>query len=113
MAKRAFDLFFPGPGLLVLSPLLLFVAIAAKLSSRGPVLFRQQRVGKDGRPFYIVKFRSMVVNAENAGPSITSEGDPRITRIGRILRKTKLDELPQLWNVLVGRSEEHTSELQS
>jgi lipopolysaccharide/colanic/teichoic acid biosynthesis glycosyltransferase len=102
MAKRAFDLFFSAAGLLVLSPVLLLVATAVKLSSRGPVLFWQQRIGKDGRPFYIVKFRSMVGNAERLGPGITKDGDPRITRIGRFLRKTKLDELPQLWNVLVG-----------
>jgi lipopolysaccharide/colanic/teichoic acid biosynthesis glycosyltransferase len=102
MGKRLFDLVFSVIGLVVLSPLLLLVAMAVKLSSRGSVLFRQQRVGKDGRPFYIVKFRSMVVNAEKAGPSITPDGDPRITRIGRILRKTKMDELPQLWNVLAG-----------
>jgi lipopolysaccharide/colanic/teichoic acid biosynthesis glycosyltransferase len=102
MAKCAFDLFFSVAGLLVLSPLLLLLAIAVKLSSRGPVLFRHRRIGQGGRPFDIVKFRSMVVNAENVGRSITPEGDPRITRMGRALRKAKLDELPQLWNVLVG-----------
>jgi lipopolysaccharide/colanic/teichoic acid biosynthesis glycosyltransferase len=101
MAKRAFDLFFSVVGLLVLSPLLLLLALAVKLSSRGPVLFWQQRIGKDGRPFYIIKFRSMVVNAEKLGLSVTKVGDPRITRVGRFMRKTKLDELPQLWNVLV------------
>jgi lipopolysaccharide/colanic/teichoic acid biosynthesis glycosyltransferase len=100
--KRLFDIVFAAVGLVVLSPLLLLVAVAVKVSSRGPVLFRQERIGQGGRAFYIVKFRSMVANAENAGPSITPEGDPRVTRIGRFLRKTKLDELPQLWNVLVG-----------
>lgn len=102
MAKRAFDLFFSVTGLLVLSPLLMLLAITLKLSSRGPVFFRQLRIGKAGKPFYIVKFRSMVVNAEKIGLSVTRDGDPRITRIGRFLRKTKWDELPQLWNVLVG-----------
>ena len=100
--KRAFDLFFSVAGLLVLSPLLLLLAMAVRLSGRGPALFRQPRVGKDGRPFCIVKFRSMVENAENLGLSVTRDGDARVTRIGRFLRKTKLDELPQLWNVLVG-----------
>ncbi len=100
--KRLFDILFAAFGLLILSPLLLLLAIAVKLSSRGSVLFRQQRVGKDGRPFYIVKFRSMVANAEKMGISVTKDGDPRITRVGRFLRKTKSDELPQLWNVLRG-----------
>ena len=102
MSKRVFDLLFSVVGLLVLCPLLLLLAIAVKLSSRGPVLFRQQRIGKAGRPFCIVKFRSMVVNAEKRGLGVTRDGDPRITALGRILRKCKLDELPQLWNVLVG-----------
>ena len=77
--KRSFDILFSAAGLLVLSPVLLVLAVAVRVSSRGPVLFRQLRVGKDGRPFYIVKFRSMVAHAENAGPSITPDGDPRIT----------------------------------
>jgi lipopolysaccharide/colanic/teichoic acid biosynthesis glycosyltransferase len=100
--KRLFDMTFAALGLVVLSPLFVVLAMAVKLSSRGPVLFRQERVGKDGRPFYIVKFRSMVVNAEDLGLGVTRDGDPRITAMGRFLRKTKLDELPQLWNVLVG-----------
>jgi lipopolysaccharide/colanic/teichoic acid biosynthesis glycosyltransferase len=102
MSKRLFDLFFSLGGLLVLSPLFLVLTVAVKISSRGPVLFRQQRIGQDGKPFYINKFRSMVANAEKLGLSVTSDGDPRITALGRFLRKTKLDELPQLWNVLVG-----------
>ena len=102
MFKRAFDFFFALAGLLFLSPLLLLLAIAVKLSSRGSVFFRQQRVGQGGRPFFILKFRSMVVNAEKLGLSVTRDGDPRITAMGRFLRKTKMDELPQLWNVLVG-----------
>jgi lipopolysaccharide/colanic/teichoic acid biosynthesis glycosyltransferase len=100
--KRLFDIFFAALWLVVLSPVLLVLAVLVKVSDGGPMLFRQRRIGQGGRPFYIVKFRSMVVNAENAGLSITAQGDPRITRMGRILRRTKLDELPQLWNVLVG-----------
>lgn len=102
MAKRAFDIFFATAGLVLISPLLAALALGVKLSSRGPVLFRQQRVGKQGRLFNILKFRSMIVNAEELGPSITRDGDSRVTRFGRLLRKTKLDELPQLWNVLIG-----------
>jgi lipopolysaccharide/colanic/teichoic acid biosynthesis glycosyltransferase len=100
--KRSFDILFAAFGLLVLSPLLLLLALAVKLSGRGPVLYRQQRVGRGGRPFCIVKFRSMVDHAEDLGLGVTRDGDPRITATGRYLRKTKLDELPQLWNVLVG-----------
>ena len=102
MLKRLFDLFFAVVGLLVLSLVFLLIALIVKLSDGGPVLFRQQRVGQGGRWFRVLKFRSMVPSAEKMGPSITSDDDPRITRIGRFLRKTKLDELPQLWNVLVG-----------
>ncbi len=100
--KRLFDLFFSIAGLIVLSPLFLVLAIWVKAGDGGPVLFRQERVGLAGRRFWILKFRSMVVNAAAAGPSITRQGDARITPVGRILRKTKLDELPQLWNVMVG-----------
>ncbi len=100
--KRVFDFVVAGVGLVVLSPLLLVIALAVKLSSPGPVLFRQKRVGFGGKGFWMLKFRSMRVDAEETGPSITQEGDTRVTRIGRLLRKTKLDELPQLWNVVVG-----------
>jgi lipopolysaccharide/colanic/teichoic acid biosynthesis glycosyltransferase len=100
--KRLFDICFASWGLVVLSPAFLALAILVKLADRGPVLFRQQRVGQGGRLFWILKFRSMVVKAEQLGPSITKDGDPRITRVGRFMRKTKLDELPQLWNVLRG-----------
>jgi len=86
----------------VLSPLLLILAALVKLADGGPVIFRQRRVGQSGRIFSMLKFRSMVPGAERLGPSITKDGDPRITAAGRFLRKTKLDELPQLWNVLVG-----------
>lgn len=100
--KRALDLLFSLMGLFVLSPFLLFIMAVIKLSDGGPVFFRQVRVGQRGREFRIWKFRTMVVNAEKLGLSITRDGDPRITRIGRFLRKSKLDELPQLLNVLVG-----------
>jgi lipopolysaccharide/colanic/teichoic acid biosynthesis glycosyltransferase len=100
--KRAFDLSFSIVGLLFLSPVFGLLAVAVKLSDGGPVFYRQQRVGQGGLLFAILKFRSMVVNAEQVGLSVTKEGDPRVTRIGRFMRKTKLDELPQLWNVLRG-----------
>jgi lipopolysaccharide/colanic/teichoic acid biosynthesis glycosyltransferase len=102
MGKRLFDLGWTLLGLLLLSPLFLAVAVAIKLDDGGPVFFRQERVGYQGRPFRIWKFRTMVVNAEAVGRQITVGGDPRITRIGCWLRKAKLDELPQLVNVLVG-----------
>jgi lipopolysaccharide/colanic/teichoic acid biosynthesis glycosyltransferase len=100
--KHAFDLIFAIGGLLFLSPVFALLAMAVKLSDTGPVFYRQPRVGQGGRLFAILKFRSMVLNAEKLGISVTKEGDPRVTRIGRFLRKTKLDELPQLWNVLRG-----------
>jgi lipopolysaccharide/colanic/teichoic acid biosynthesis glycosyltransferase len=96
------DVAAAAAGLALLSPLLLAVALAIKLSDGGPALYRARRVGKDGAPFYLYKFRTMVVNAAGQGPGITASGDPRITRIGRRLRRTKLDELPQLINVLRG-----------
>ncbi|HEX9011450.1 MAG TPA: sugar transferase [Holophagaceae bacterium] len=102
MAKRAFDLFWSALGLAALSPLLLLVALLVKLEDRGPVFFRQVRVGRGGRPFRIWKFRTMVVDAERRGRALTVGQDTRITRIGRFLRSAKLDELPQLINVLVG-----------
>jgi lipopolysaccharide/colanic/teichoic acid biosynthesis glycosyltransferase len=88
--------------LLVFSPILLIVAILVKLTSRGPIFFRQDRVGRGNRIFRIVKFRTMLNNAEKLGPQVTSADDERMTRLGRVLRATKLDEYPQLWNVLVG-----------
>jgi lipopolysaccharide/colanic/teichoic acid biosynthesis glycosyltransferase len=100
--KRAFDAVAAALGLLLLSPFFLLAALAIKLTSRGPVFFRQERVGKDFRTFRIYKFRTMVVDAPRLGGQITAGNDPRITGIGRILRKTKLDELPQLINVLRG-----------
>ena len=102
MAKRLFDVLCAGAGLLLLSPLLLVVALSIKLDSPGPVFFRQQRVGRFGALFRIHKFRSMSDGAASAGPELTVGADPRITRVGRFLRRTKLDELPQLIDVLLG-----------
>lgn len=102
-SKRCFDIFFSLLGISVLLLLFLFVAIAIKCSSKGPVMFKQERVGKDGKVFKIWKFRSMVVNAEAKGMQITTDGDSRITKVGKFIRKTKIDELPQLFNVLSGK----------
>lgn len=88
--------------LIVLSPLLLYIACRVKLDSRGPVFFRQERIGFHGRPFWIYKFRTMYVGAEDRGPALSKEDDPRITPFGRTMRKYRLDELPQFWNVLRG-----------
>jgi len=100
--KRLFDIVFSLSGLTVLSPFILFLAILIKEEDGGSVFYRGVRVGRHGKPFRIYKFRTMVVDAENQGASSTSDDDPRITRIGKWLRKYKLDELPQLINVLVG-----------
>jgi exopolysaccharide biosynthesis polyprenyl glycosylphosphotransferase len=111
--KRALDLLITGGGVLAISPLLLAVAVAIKLDSTGPVFYRQERVGKDGRHFWIYKFRSMVIDAdrrlaalldknEASGPLFKMKEDPRITRVGSFLRRWSLDELPQLLNVLRG-----------
>jgi len=101
-SKRLFDLFWSALGILLLSPVFLGIALAIKLDDGGPVFFRQSRIGYNGRPFTMWKFRTMVVDAAQRGGLLTVEGDPRITRVGRWLRKTKLDELPQVWNVLKG-----------
>ena len=98
--KRLFDMVCAALGLLVLSPVLLMCALLVGLTSPGGVLFRQERMGRDGVPFTIYKFRSM--RKDNAGLKISTSSDSRITPVGRVLRKTKLDELPQLWNVLKG-----------
>ena len=100
--KRLFDICTAGFGLLVLLPCFALVTLLLKLTDRGPVFYRQTRIGRYGRPFQIWKFRTMVVGAENMGALVTHRQDPRITSIGRILRKTKVDELPQLLNVLKG-----------
>lgn len=101
-AKRIFDLFFAFIGVLILLPLFLAIAVWIKLDSPGPILFRQIRVGQFGREFTLYKFRTMVADAEALGKQITAIDDWRITRSGRLLRKYKLDELPQLFNVLKG-----------
>lgn len=102
MAKRALDVFLAFIGVVLAWPLLLLIALLIRLDSRGPVFFRQERVGREGKPFQLLKFRSMVDNAYALGPKLTQKRDPRITRIGQILRWLKLDELPQLVNVLKG-----------
>lgn len=102
MLKRLFDLTVSFLGLILLSPLLALVGMLIRMDSRGSVFFLGQRVGKGGQVFRIIKFRTMVENADCAGPGITSAGDSRVTRIGRFLRQAKIDELPQLWNVLRG-----------
>ncbi len=101
-AKRAFDLALSSVALGILGVPLVALAAAVRLDSPGPALFRQRRVGRGGRPFRIWKLRTMVADAEARGPTVTAQGDPRVTRLGRVLRRSKLDELPQLVNVLVG-----------
>ena len=100
--KRIVDVVVSSLALLVLSPVFLVIAGLVKWSSPGPIFFRQERVGKHGRPFWIIKFRSMVCDAELNGPQLSSTTDPRITSAGRWLRRTRMDELPQFWNVLKG-----------
>jgi lipopolysaccharide/colanic/teichoic acid biosynthesis glycosyltransferase len=100
--KRVLDCVCSAVGLLVLFPVFALVAFCIKLTSRGLIFYRQIRVGKDGRPFYIVKFRSMTDVASAMPPGLTVSGDKRITRVGEFLRRYKIDELPQLWNVLRG-----------
>ncbi len=100
--KRMFDLVSSGLCLLLLSPLYLFLMIQVKRSSKGPIFYKQERMGLHGKPFHIIKFRSMYVDAEAAGPALSSDDDPRITPIGKILRKYRLDETPQFWNVFKG-----------
>lgn len=100
--KRMLDIIGSFIALLVLSPLLAFIALRVRLSSFGPIFYRQERIGKGGKPFHILKFRSMYVNAEEAGPQLSSQHDPRITPWGRIMRKWRLDELPQFINILKG-----------
>ena len=103
MARRAFDVVVAGSALLVASPFLLLAIVAIRLESRGGAIYRQRRVGKDGRAFDVLKLRTMVTGAEHIGAGLAvSEGDTRITRIGAILRRTSIDELPNLVNVLRG-----------
>jgi lipopolysaccharide/colanic/teichoic acid biosynthesis glycosyltransferase len=101
--RRAFDIAGATFGLLLTSPFLLLAALAVKLEDRGPVLYRQRRVGKDGSEFELLKLRTMVVGAERLGAGhAVDRGDARITKVGRVLRRTSVDELPQLWNVVRG-----------
>ena len=113
ISKRAIDIIGAGSGLLLLSPVIAIVACAVKFTSKGTVFFSQKRVGKNGELFDMYKFRSMVVNAEElkeklahqnemSGPMFKMKDDPRVTKVGKFIRKTSLDELPQLWNVLKG-----------
>lgn len=102
LAKRLFDLYFAAVVLLALAPVFALVAVLIKLSDGGPVFYRGTRVGRGGRHFRMYKFRTMVLNADKIGGASTAERDPRITRVGRFLRRTKLDEFPQFINVLRG-----------
>ena len=101
--KRALDVALSGFGVLISAPLWAVIAAAIKLDTRGPVFFGQARVGEGGRIFRVLKFRSMIVDAEkDTGPMPAGEDDPRVTRVGRVLRATAMDELPQLWNIFRG-----------
>lgn len=100
--KRACDVVMALMGMVVLSPVYLIVAVLVKCSSKGPVIYRQERIGLHGKPFMILKFRTMTDHAEQGVPCLSSDNDPRITRLGHILRKYRIDELPQMWNVLRG-----------
>ena len=113
ICKRVMDILGAGCGLVLLSPVIIIVAILVKFSSKGPIFFSQKRVGKNGKEFNMYKFRSMVVNAEElkeklaaqnemSGPMFKMKDDPRVTKVGKFIRKTSLDELPQLWNVIKG-----------
>ena len=103
LAKRSLDVALSGVGVLISAPLWALVAAAIKLDTRGPVFYGQPRVGEGGRIFRVLKFRSMIVDAEkNTGPMPAEKDDPRVTRVGRVLRATAMDELPQLWNIFRG-----------
>jgi exopolysaccharide biosynthesis polyprenyl glycosylphosphotransferase len=102
LLKRSFDILFSSIVMITGSPVFVALFIITKLTSKGPVFFRQERIGKKEKPFFIYKFRSMRVNAELAGPQLSKDNDPRITKWGRFMRKTRLDELPQFYNVLIG-----------
>lgn len=101
--KRISDIVFSALGLLVLSPLFLLIAILVRCTSKGPAVFRQERLGRDAKVFRICKFRTMAENSEHTGSGVYSDrNDSRVTKVGRFLRATSLDELPQLWNILRG-----------
>lgn len=103
--KRLIDLFGSVIGSIIISPILIIIAVLIKITSKGPIFFKQKRLGKNGKTFNILKFRTMVVNAEKIGDglSVKSENDNRITKVGKFLRATSLDELPQLYNVVLGQ----------
>ena len=104
VVKRAFDIVASSLALIVLSPVFLICAIIVKTTSKGPVFYVQERIGKDGKPFNMAKFRSMKVDAESSGtPQLSSDDDPRITKFGKFMRKVRLDEIPQFWTVLKGK----------
>jgi exopolysaccharide biosynthesis polyprenyl glycosylphosphotransferase len=100
--KRVIDVVFAFSCLILLSPLLLYISLRIKFSTRGPVIISQERIGYKGKPFKMYKFRSMVTEAEKNGPALSSDNDPRITKWGKVMRRWRLDELPQLWNILKG-----------
>lgn len=102
MPKRIFDLAVAIPGLIILSPILLIISLLIKLGSPGPIIYSSWRVGRFEQQFRLYKFRTMVTGADQKGPGITAAGDPRITPIGKYLRQSKADELPQLINVIIG-----------
>jgi len=100
--KRLLDILLSSFAFIFLSPLMLYIILRTKFSSKGPVLYKQERIGYKGKPFMMYKFRSMYVNAETDGPALSSDNDVRITPWGKIMRKWRLDELPQLWNIIIG-----------
>lgn len=102
MIKRGFDIVLSFLGLAFITPILMLIAVGIKLDSKGPVFYRQTRVGKDSKDFRIFKFRTMHINADKLGLLTVGDRDPRVTKLGYVLRKFKLDELPQLINVLIG-----------
>ena len=101
MKKRLFDIFFSFIGIIIMCPIFLIISILIKISSGYPILFRQDRVGRDGKIFSLIKFRTMDISRDS-NMTITVQGDMRITKIGQFLRRYKLDELPELWNVFLG-----------
>jgi len=102
MTKKLFDFLASLIGVIILSPILLIISLAIKLGSPGPILYHSLRIGKSKNPFKVYKFRTLVINADKIGGPSTSDDDPRLTKIGKFLRKYKLDELPQLFNVIKG-----------
>jgi lipopolysaccharide/colanic/teichoic acid biosynthesis glycosyltransferase len=100
--KRCFDIVFSGIGIILLSPALLALSLAIKIDSKGPVFYRQSRVGRNNRDFQILKFRTILVDSDKIGPPLTLQDDPRITKVGRFIRKYRLDEFSQLFNVFAG-----------